>query len=37
MRSALSEWDEQWGAPATRLERVAPWLAFGLAGLLAWL
>lgn len=37
MRPDLSDWDEQWSAPSSHLEHIAPWLALALAGLLAWL
>ena len=36
MQQSFDDWDEQWRAPSTRLEHVAPLIAFALAGLLAW-
>jgi O-succinylbenzoate synthase len=33
----IDSWDEQWSEPSTPLERAAPFVAFGLALLLAWL
>jgi hypothetical protein len=36
MKQAFSNLDERWSAPSTRLEQLAPLIAFALAGLLAW-
>lgn len=35
MRTALQDWNEQWATPSTRIEHVAPVLAFVLAVILA--
>lgn len=31
----IEEWNELWAEPKTRIERVAPFLALGLAALLS--
>jgi|GEM_PF-4099097 len=33
----METWDDDWFQPHTPLERAAPWLALGVAILLAWM
>jgi hypothetical protein len=33
----IDSWDELWSEPTSTLERAAPFVAFGLALLIAWL
>jgi len=34
-RVSVQDWDDQWTAPSSRLEQLAPWLALGVAALLS--
>lgn len=37
MKQHDDAWEEMWRSPTTKLERIAPWLAFGLAALVSWI
>jgi hypothetical protein len=37
MEQQEDAWEQMWRGPTTKLERCAPWLALGLAALIAWI
>jgi hypothetical protein len=37
MKQQDEAWEQMWEGPKTKLERFAPWLALGLAALVAWI